>query len=59
MEWIDAGEKVLAFARPGGFACYVNFGKAANLPVGELLLSSNPVQSDILETDTAVWMRIK
>jgi alpha-glucosidase len=59
MEWIEAGEKVIAFNRPGGFVCYVNFGKAINLPAGELLLGSNPVQSDILETDTAVWMRIK
>jgi alpha-glucosidase len=59
MEWIEAGADVLAFSRPGGFACYVNFGKAIDLPEGEVLLSSNPVQSDILETDTAVWLRVK
>jgi alpha-glucosidase len=59
MEWIEAGDEVLAFSRPGGFACYVNFGKAIPLPAGELLLSSNPLQSDLLESDTAVWMRIK
>jgi len=59
MEWIEAGKDVLAFSRPGGFACYVNFGKAISLPAGEILLSSNPVQSDVLETDTAVWLRVK
>ncbi len=59
MEWIDADKDVLAFTRPGGFACYVNFGKAMSLPAGEVLVASNPIQSDVLETDTAVWLRIK
>ncbi|MEI6295555.1 MAG: alpha-glucosidase, partial [Actinomycetes bacterium] len=59
MEWIEAGSDVLAFKRPGGFACYVNFGKAITIPAGEVLVASNPIQSDILETDTAVWLRIK
>ncbi len=59
MEWIDAGNDVLAFTRPGGFACYVNFGKAIPLPAGVVLVASNPIQSDVLETDTAVWLRIK
>ena len=56
--WNDAGDDVLAFKRPGGFACYVNFGKAISVPAGQILLSSNPIQSDVLETDTAIWMRI-
>ena len=59
MEWIDTDKDVLAFNRPGGFACYVNFGKAIPVPAGEILLSSNPVQSDLLETDTAIWIRTK
>jgi len=59
MEWIEAGQQVLAFSRPGGFVCYVNFGKAIPLPAGQLLLSSNPIQSDVLETDTAAWLRIE
>ena len=59
MEWIDTDKDVLAFSRPGGFACYVNFGKAIPVPAGEILLSSNPVQSDLLETDTAIWIRTK
>ena len=59
MGWIEAGNDVLAFSRPGGFACYVNFGKAISVPAGEVLLASNPIQSDVLETDSAVWIRTK
>ena len=59
MTWLDAGSDVLAFARPGNFACYVNFGDPIELPTGsKILLASGPVQGSELPTDTAVWLRL-
>ena len=59
MSWIDAGEKVIAFTRPGNFACFVNFGREVSLPEGaEVLLSSGPLNQEKLPTDTAVWLRL-
>lgn len=60
MKWIDAGLEVLAFARPGDFACYVNFGDPIPLPEGaEVLLASAPLSDSFIPTDTAVWIRLK
>ncbi len=59
MEWIDAGADVIAFSRPGNFACYVNFGKAIAIPEGaEVLLSSAPLSGKDIPTDCAVWLRL-
>ncbi len=59
MTWLDAGSDVLAFARPGNFACYVNFGDPIELPTGsKILLASGPVHGTELPTDTAVWLRL-
>lgn len=59
MTWLDAGLSVVAFSRPGNFACYVNFGAPYELPPGsELLLSSGPLDGNRLPTDTAVWLRL-
>ena len=60
MEWINAGENVLAFSRPGNFACYVNFGAECALPDGaEVLISSGPLNQGKLPRDTAVWLRTR
>ena len=59
MEWIDAGPDVIAFSRPGNFACYVNFGKAIAIPQGaKVLLSSDEIVGDVIPTDTTVWLRL-
>ncbi|MFA5918182.1 MAG: alpha-amylase family glycosyl hydrolase [Candidatus Nanopelagicaceae bacterium] len=59
MTWIEAGPSVVAFSRPGNFACYVNFGAPFDLPSGsDLLLSSGPLDGNTLPTDTAVWLRL-
>jgi len=59
MSWINAGDHVLAFSRPGDFACYVNFGDPIELPAhSKILLSSAPIHGSKLPTDTAVWLRL-
>jgi alpha-glucosidase len=59
MEWIEAGKDVVAFERPGDFACYINFGTPIELPSNsQVLLSSGPVHVHSLPTDTAAWIRL-
>ncbi len=59
MRWLDAGDAVIAFSRPGNFACYVNFGEPIQLPEhSKILLSSGPTHGTELPTDTAVWLRL-
>lgn len=59
MAWIEAGDKVIAFTRPGNFACFVNFGQEISLPDGaEILLASGALNQGKLPTDTAVWLRL-
>ena len=59
MEWIEAGADVVAFVRPGNFACYINFGGPIELPSNsQVLVSSGPVSGHTLPTDTAVWVRL-
>ena len=60
MTWIDAGPDVIAFSRPGNFACYVNFGSPIELPAGaEVLFTSQKLSGNAIPTDTTVWMRLK
>jgi alpha-glucosidase len=60
MEWIDACKDVVAFSRPGKFACYINFGADMELPAEcEVLVASGPLKGTSLPTDTAAWIRIK
>jgi alpha-glucosidase len=59
MEWIEAGKDVVAFERPGDFACYINFGAPIQLPSNsQILVASGPVTGHTLPTDTAVWVRL-
>jgi alpha-glucosidase len=59
MTWIEAGKDVVAFSRPGNFACYINFGEAIELPTGaRVLISSGPLDGNSIPTDTAVWLRV-
>jgi alpha-glucosidase len=59
MTWIEAGKDVVAFSRPGKFACYINFGAAIEIPSGaKVLISSGPLEGNSIPTDTAVWMRL-
>jgi alpha-glucosidase len=59
MTWIEAGKDVVAFSRPGNFACYINFGTAIEIPNGAtFLISSGPLEGNSIPTDTAVWLRL-
>ncbi len=59
MTWIEAGKDVVAFSRPGNFACYINFGAALEIPAGAtVLISSGPLAGNTLPTDTAAWLRL-
>jgi alpha-glucosidase len=60
MNWIDSTDDVIAFQRPGKFACYVNFGPAeVVIPYGsEVLISSAPLKGEHIPADTAVWLRL-
>jgi alpha-glucosidase len=59
MTWLDAPADVLAFGRPGGFACVVNLSAAAvPLPAHEeVLLVSAELVDGRLAPDAAVWLR--
>jgi alpha-glucosidase len=58
VEWLEGyGKKVVAF-RNGDVIVIANLGKrAVELPVGEVLLSSEPITGGALPTDTTVWIR--
>ncbi|SDD77078.1 glycoside hydrolase family 13 protein [Glycomyces harbinensis] len=62
LNWTPAPQGVLAFTRGGTFTCAVNFGSDAVpmqvfLDAGVPVLSSAPVQDDVLPADAAVWIR--
>ena len=57
VEMLDLGADVLAFRR-GPLTVVLNCGEAAvELPEGELLLASGPVDGGKLPADTAAWLR--
>ncbi len=58
LEWLNISDQVLAFKRPGNFACIVNFGAAFKIPNGEVLIASTPIKDEILPEDGALWMRL-
>ncbi|MGH3490243.1 MAG: glycoside hydrolase family 13 protein [Actinopolymorphaceae bacterium] len=56
----DLADDVLAFERPGGFCCLVNFGSEATaLPAYErILLASGPLAGDLLPSETTAWLTL-
>ncbi|MDP5228568.1 MULTISPECIES: glycoside hydrolase family 13 protein [Arthrobacter] len=59
LEWLPStDDSVLAFRRPGGWISVTNFGKASvELPEGEVLLSSAPLEGRTLPDATTAWLR--
>ena len=59
LEWVETGNaQVLHFRRPGNWQTVTNFGDApVALPAGEVLLSSSPIEGNLLPGSTTVWLR--
>jgi alpha-glucosidase len=58
LEWLPAPADCLAFRRPGGLVCLVNLsGDAVPLPVGQVLLASEPISDGQVPADGAVWLQ--
>ncbi|MGV0624642.1 glycoside hydrolase family 13 protein [Mycolicibacter minnesotensis] len=56
LDWLDAGPDLLAFRR-GGLVCVLNTGEhPANLPEGQLVLSSAPAAGGVLPPNAAAWL---
>ncbi|MDN4614070.1 glycoside hydrolase family 13 protein [Leifsonia sp. F6_8S_P_1B] len=57
LEWSDLGQDTLLF-RSGAVTVVVNLGeKPVELPAGEIVLQSGPVEGRLLPQDTTVWLR--
>jgi alpha-glucosidase len=59
MRWLPAPDRVLAFARDGGFTCLLNLsGGPVPLPDHDgVLAASGPLEAGQLPPDTAIWLR--
>ena len=59
LAWVETGRAdVVAFERPNGWTVVTNFSvEPAELPAGEVLLSSSPFEGDALPGETTVWLR--
>jgi len=58
--WFDLGDDVIAFTRSDRFACVVNFGDSPiELPAGEVLITSGPIEDGALPGDTAAWIDVR
>jgi alpha-glucosidase len=59
MTWLDTGrDDVLAFRRPNGWVCVTNFGdNVVELPDGEVLVTSMPLDDGRLPGATTAWLR--
>jgi alpha-glucosidase len=58
LAWLPLGDGVLAFTRDTGLICVVNLGsQPVRLPPHEsILLTSGPLDGDLLPTDTTAWL---
>jgi alpha-glucosidase len=57
--WLEAPEGCLAYRRGPNLVVALNAGDVpVELPAGEVLLSSAPIDNDELPANTAVWLRV-
>jgi alpha-glucosidase len=57
LEWVESGDEVLHFVRPGGWHCVTNFGsRPVALPAGTVAVSSGPLDGGMLPPDTTAWV---
>ncbi|MGI6879091.1 glycoside hydrolase family 13 protein [Microbacterium sp. gxy059] len=60
LEWLEeiSTGNVLAFSRPSGWVTVTNFGdEPVDLPAGEVLLTSAPLEDGRLPAATTAWLR--
>jgi alpha-glucosidase len=58
LEWLPSPADVVHFARPNGWQVVTNFGTTAvPLPDGEVLLTSEPLDGDLMPGSTTAWLR--
>jgi len=54
---LDMGPDVLAFERGSGVVCITNFGSSpVELPTGQVLVTSVPIEANVLPADAGVWI---
>ncbi len=60
LEWMPGtNERVLHFARPGGWRSVTNFGpRAVPLPRGTVVVASAPLTGGLLPADTTAWITV-
>lgn len=58
LEWVETGNQdVLHFSRPGGWHTVTNFGSdPVELPDGDVVVSSGPLDNGKLPADTTAWV---
>ena len=57
-EWIDSAPGVISFRRGDSFECVTNLSdRAIPVPASELVLSSIPLDGDLLPVDSTAWFR--
>lgn len=58
LEWLPSGPDVVHFRRPNGWEVAMNFAaEPVELPDGDVLLSSGPLEPGRLPGETTVWLR--
>ena len=58
LEWMPSEPDVVHFRRPNGWEVAMNFTpRAVDLPAGDVLLSSSPLENGRLPGETTVWLQ--
>jgi alpha-glucosidase len=57
LEWLDAPDGVVAFARHDGWRAVANFGTSpVAMPAGRVAIASGPLADGVLPGETTVWL---
>jgi alpha-glucosidase len=57
LEWLDAADAVLHFARPGGWHSITNFGATSvAVPPGSVVIATGALDGGRLPADTTAWL---
>ncbi|PRY17423.1 glycoside hydrolase family 13 protein [Kineococcus rhizosphaerae] len=58
LTWLPSAPDVVSFSRPGGWTVLTNAGtEPVDVPAGELVLASGPLDGDRVPPDTTVWVQ--